>query len=311
MERRNFIAALVAVPAMGLLAACGSDSTGDSLQPSDTTPSDSAVDAPPATTATPSTEPSDEPEETDVPGDGVFDEVVLSYTTPGGFTTREFAFQTPPIAIVTGDGTLISRAAPPAVFPGPLIQQHQVRAVSPAGIELLLAAAESAGLFAEIDYTSEDGLVIADAATAVLTISAGGTTYTHEAYALGIGGPPGSGGTESTPERQALLDFLVLLDSDPAAVFGADNLGSPTDYEPTGYQISVVAMAGVEAASDAVVVAWPADSTIDLASATECVEVERAVVADLFEQATQQTFFEQDGVTYQVTPRPAYPGSSC
>ncbi len=318
MERRHFIIGLIAVPALGLLAACGSDAVSDSLQTSDTTSdtaSEAPVESPPATTATPSTEPVEAPPETDAPvepeTEAETSDVVLSYTTPGGFTTREFAFQQPPIALITADGTFIGSGIAPDVAPQPLIPQHQVQTISPAGLESLMAAAESAGLFADVDYTSDDTLLIADAPNSVLTITADGTTYTHEAYALGIGGGPGASASESTPERQALLDFLTALRDDPASLIGAENLGESSDYEPTAYQISVTSLAGVDVSSDATIEQWPADSGIDLAATTECVEIDRAGVGDVFEQATQQTFFEQDGETYQVTPRPAYPGSSC
>jgi hypothetical protein len=306
MERRNFIAALVAVPVIGLLAACGSDDATDSLQTSDTTAEES-----PADTAAPSTQPAAAPSETEVPA-VLSDEPVLSYTTPGGFTTREFAFQNPPTVLLTRDGTLIEAAVPPAIFPGPLLPQHQAQTVSPVGIDALLASAESVGLLADVDYTSEDGLLIADAPTATLTISADGTTYTHEAYALGVGGGPGEGGTESTPQRQALLDFLTALRVDPASIIGVDNLSAPIDYEPVSIQLIAMPVNDLSGFDPAPTVQpWPAESSIELATATDCVEADSAVVVDLLDAATQLTFFSENDVTYQVTARPAYPGRSC
>jgi len=309
MQRRHLIAAFVAVPALGLLAACGSDATGDSLQTSDTT-AGTPVESLPATTATPATDPAEAPPEPDATVEAASGDVVLSYTTPGGFTTREFAFQQPPIALLTADGTLIGPAIAVDGAAPPLVQRHQVQTVSPAGVEALLAAAESAGLFADVDYASDDSLLIADAPNSVLTITADGTTYTHEAYALGIGGGPGEGASESTPERQALLDFLMALQSDPASIIGAENLGAPTDYEPTAYQIEARGEGG-DLEVDTVIETWPADSGVDLESAQACVEVPRSDVGDLFENAEQFTYFEQDGEIYDVTVRPAYPGSSC
>lgn len=301
--------AAVAVPALGLLTACGSDSPGDTLTSSDTT------DSPPGTTAGTTTEspaaPSETGPTTDPAIEVALDDPILTYTAPGGFTTSQFAFQNPPIVLLASDGTLIGPGASTAIFPGPLLPVHQVQTVTPAGIEALVAAAETAGLLADVDYSTDSDLVIADAATSVLTITADGTTYTHEAFALGIGGGPGSEPTESTPERQALLDFLTTLQTDPASIFGAANLGEATVYEPTAYQFMAMSMAGADIVAGAMIVEWPAETGIDLASATECVEVERAIAGDLFEEATQLTFFEQNGETYEVTPRPAYPGRSC
>lgn len=301
MERRKFIIAMAVVPALGLLGACGSGAAGDSLQTSDT-----AAEEPPPTTATPSTEPDSTPPETDVP------DPVLSFTNPGGFTTREYAFQDPPTVLLAADGTMIGPSVTPAVFPGPLLPQHLTQTVSPAGIEALLAAAASAGLLADVDYPSDDVLLIADAPTAMLTISADGTTYTHEAYALGIGGGPGAGGTESTPERQALLDFLTALQVDPASIIGAENLGAPTEYEPAAIQLIALPMDDLSGFDPAPTLQpWPAESGIELATATDCVEADGAAILDLIQAATQLTFFTENGETYQVTPRPAYPGRSC
>jgi hypothetical protein len=56
---------------------------------------------------------------------------------------------------------------------------------------------------------------------------------------------------------------------------------------------------------------WPAESGVELATATDCVEADSAAVGDLLNAASQLTFFSENGVTYQVTARPAYPGRSC
>ncbi|MEP6296811.1 MAG: hypothetical protein ABJ382_05750 [Ilumatobacter sp.] len=313
-RRRTFLVAALAAPALGLLAACGSDSTGDSVQSSNTT------DSPPGTNAGPISESPDAPPETAPPPPPTTEPPadaeqpappILSYTTPGGFTTSQFAFQDPPIVLVSADRTLIGPGVSTAIFPGPLLPVHQVQTVTPAGVDALIAAADAAGLLTDADYSTDAELVVADAATSVLTITVDGTTYRHEAYALGIGGGPGTEPAESTPERQALLEFLTTIQTDPSSIFGDDNLGGATVYEPTAYQFIAMSMAGADIVADATVVEWPSDTGIDLASATECVELDRAVIGDLFEDATQLTFFVQDGENYVVTPRPAYPGRSC
>lgn len=307
MERRNFITALLAVPALGLLAACGSDAAGDRLQTSDTT-----GEEPPASTVPTDTEPVAPTPDSTAPAEVVSDTPVLSYTAVGGYTTLEYAFQNPPIVLLTQSGTLIGQSVVPAVFPGPLLPQHQAQTVTPAGIDAVLAAADAAGLFAEVDYSTDDDLAIADASTATLTITADGTTYTHQAYALGLQSGPATEVTESTPQRRALLDFLTTLQADPTSIFGAENLGAPTDYEPQAYQLIATPVGDLSDFEPAPVVEqWPAESGIELAAATECVEAERSAVGDVLEAATQLTFFSENDVTYQVTARPAYPGRTC
>ena len=59
------------------------------------------------------------------------------------------------------------------------------------------------------------------------------------------------------------------------------------------------------------VVDWPADASVRLADATECAELPAAEGDALFADATQLTFFAEDGVTYQVAATPAVPGRSC
>lgn len=315
MERRRFIISLIIAPALGLLAACGSDAAGDRLPTPDTASAEPpTTDAPPPTETVPSTEAPAETAEPPVDEESTppaTAEPVLTYTTPGGFTTQEFAFQNPPIVLITADGTMLTGAVTTAVFPGPLVPQHQTQTVSADGIEALRAAADAAGLLAEVDYGSEEALLIADAPTSVLAITVDGTTYTHEADALGIGGGPGAEGTESTPERQALLEFLTQLEADPASIVGAANLGAPTPYQPTAYHI-VAGLEDGDLAADTAIEPWPADTGIDLASTSECTEIPRDAVGDLFDDAEQFTYFEQGREEiYYVTVRPAYPGRSC
>ncbi len=71
--------------------------------------------------------------------------------------------------------------------------------------------------------------------TSTVIISANGETWTHEAYALTLGAGAGT----STPERQALLDFITQL-TDLSTLVGAENLGETTLFEPTEYAIQAV-----------------------------------------------------------------------
>ncbi|MFK7917077.1 MAG: hypothetical protein AB8G14_03275 [Ilumatobacter sp.] len=306
MQRRNFIATVIAVPALGLLAACGGSGDGESLESSGT-----LGELPPEpTTPLPTTAPT-APPDTGVPETGVTNpNVVLSFTQPGGFTTAEFAFQDPPVLIITGDGTIITGAAASQVFPGPLLPQHMMQTISPEGVTSILAAADDAGLLADVEYSSNES--IADASTATLMIVADGARYVHEAYALGVGGPPGSGAQESTPQRQALLDFLTDLTGATGDMAGSGTVGAPVPYEPNGYQFRAAPIDDLSGFDPAPTVeAWPGGTGIELAEAVDCVEVSRDLIGDLFERADQLTFYSEGDIAYQVTVRPAYPGRSC
>ena len=54
-------------------------------------------------------------------------------------------------------------------------------------------------------------------------------------------------------------------------------------------------------------VAWP-ESAVDLAAAGECAVAGGPAVTAAFADATQLTWFTQDGVTYSLLARPLLPG---
>ena len=309
MERRTFLSALIGVPAIAVIAAaCGSESSqgGPAVTGGDTLPT------PDATTTPPTTPSSVEVPESGPPvtsaGDVPAPDVVLEYGAYGGFTTREFSFQRTPQVLITGDLRVITPAVTTAMYPGPLVPPLTQRSITAAGVETVLAVAADAGLYADVDYESDQ--MIADAATATLRLAAEDRTYVHEAYALGVAGGPG-GDAESSPERQALADFVTALGDLPALV-GEDQLGPEEPYVPDAYQILVdVAgdLSGYEI--EPTVVDWPSESGVVLADVTSCTEVEAAPLADVFDGADELTFFVEDGVTYGVVVRPALPGRDC
>lgn len=298
------------MPALGALAACGSDQSGDA--PGDTLPPTSESPSDPPGTGAPTSEPSDTVVDSplDEESDGEPDAastVVFEYGIYGGFTTRDVAFQRSPLLLVSSDGLLITPAAVPAIYPGPLLPQHTVQTISPAGIDALISAAREAGLLTDVTYGSDGN--IADAGTATVRISVDGVTYSHEAYALGIGAGP-RGGSESSPERQALSDFLERL-AVPESVIGAEHLGAAEPYQPAAYQISA------EPAGDLTfddieptIVEWDV-ATVSLADAAGCVEVARADIGDLLDTATQLTFFRENNVEYILMARPALANRVC
>ena len=290
MKLRLVPTALV-VLALGLAAACGGDDTGPASPSSESTlpPVDEPAGYAHATGA---------------------DDVVFSYAEVGGFTTREFAFQRTPNLLVSGDGRAFSPGAQIAIYPGPLLPAVQVQAITEAGIQGLLAAADEAGLLADVEY--EQPTNIADATTARVEINVDGETFVHEAYALGIGGPGPDG--ESTPERQALATFIASLGDLPSLV-GADNVGETELFEAAEYAIEALPVDDLSLfGSDGIeptVQDWPSEVSVRLAEATECTVVPAADVGEVLAAANQLTFFDDAGVTYQVLARPVLPGSAC
>lgn len=292
MQRRTFLSALAVAPA-ALLAACGSD------------------DVEPAGSLPPATDPGGTPSGGPYTYPTGADDVVLEYAERGGFTTAQYAFQSPPRILITGDGRVISEAPITAIYPGPLLPALQVRTITDAGIQKVLAAADEAGLFREIDYRDDD-LGVADASTATVVVNVNGDEWQHAAYALGIAG--GLSGEPQSEERQALQGFVHKL-LDIVALAGESELGFDQPYFPDAYLFttsviddpSAYAGEGIEPT----IAPWPDFVSIRLAHAGECERLPEAEVGELFETATQLTFFEEDGVVYQVTPKQAWPGASC
>ena len=239
------------------------------------------------------------------------DDVVVEYAEVGGFIPREFAFQQTPNVLVSGDGRVFGPGAQIAIYPGPLLPAVQVQSITEEGIQAILAAADDAGLLQEIDY--EQPTNIADASTAQVTINVNGETYVHEAYALGLA-IPGEGGQETTPQRQALADFIAQL-NDLAGLVGADELGEQEIFDPSEYGIEALVVEDLSVyGSDGIeptVVDWPADVTVRLADATTCTVVPASEVGEVLGAANQLTFFTDADVTYQVLAKPILPGTDC
>lgn len=293
-------APLLLVAALGLVA-CGSDS--DSPAANDSLPPVVDDSTPPGTDDTPPATDGDYEHPTGA------DEVVVSYAELGGFVPREFAFQQTPNVLISGDGRSFSPGAQIEIYPGPLLPAVQVWNIREDGIQQVLAAAEEAGLFADIDYDQPTN--IADASTATVTINVNGETWVHEAYALGIGVGPGGDQTESTPERQALLDFIGQL----TELTSPGPTGDPGIFEPSEYGIEALVVDDLSAyGADGIeptVVEWPADASVRLADATTCTVVPASEVGEILGEATQLTFFTDAGVTYQVLAKPLLPGTDC
>lgn len=234
------------------------------------------------------------------------DEIVIEYAEVGGFVPMEVAFQETPIILVSGDGKLFTPGIVPAIYPGPLVPALQVQTISEAGIQQLLAAAEEAGLFADIDY--EQPMQIADASSARVVINVDGETYVHEAYALGLD-PDG----DESPERQALAGFVEELRT--LAAVDAAELGESEVFSADEFGIRAMAIDDLtNYTSDGIeptVVEWPADAGVALADAEDCVVVSAEAVGETFAESDALTFFDDGGTTYQVLVKPILPGTTC
>jgi len=239
--------------------------------------------------------------------------VVLRISDEGGFVPEEQTFVGAPRLLITGDGRLIQGGPVIAIYPGPLLPNLLQRSINEAGIQRLIQLADEQGLLADVTYTRPTN--IADAADTVVTITVGGETFEHRAYALGFGGGPDGGETDDA--RARLFDFVVAatdLVSDPES----GELGPEQPYSGDTYMIRA-SEAGDTEPTDGVpidiieptAVDWPADALVRLAAAGECAEVPTNRFSELFENANQLTRFVDAGVPYSLAVTPRLPGRSC
>jgi hypothetical protein len=293
MNRRSFLSAVVAVPVLAALAACG-DPDQVSVGTDPTAPETGPGSVP---GTTPGTSPA-----AGIAHPTAADDVVLKLSYEGGFVPAGYAFVNTPSLLVSGDGRVFTQGAVPAIFPGPLLPAVLVRTITEAGIQALLGVVNDAGLLAEPpDYSGGDN--VADAPSTVLTINADGGSFVHGAYALGIDSPEG-------PARQKLLDATTAL-GDVEKAAGAANLGPDEAFVPTSYRFQARVVDPTELTSQdpaPTTVDWPATAGVLLADSTTCARVEAGAVGSLFIDAKQNTYFKDGDVVYQLSVAGVLPG---
>jgi hypothetical protein len=113
--------------------------------------------------------------------------VVLRLAYEGGFVPLEWTFASVPAFTLYGDGTVVVPGAQAAIYPGPALPAVFSRQVDEDGVQALLERALDAGLGREDLVLGDTGdVAIADASTAVFTLTVDGRTTTASAYALGL-----------------------------------------------------------------------------------------------------------------------------
>lgn len=311
--RRRMLLAALAVPGLGaVLAACGDNTQGAGANPTtptpDPTPETSVPDTSVPDTSVPDTS-------TDITYGIVHptgaDEVVVRLGLYGGLVPFGMAFQNVPSVLIAGDGRVYTPGITTAVFPGALLPAINVRTIDEAGIQRVLALAADTGLLQPPpDYSAD--LNIADAPVTQLILNANGSTFTHEAYALGLQDPA------ETKDRN-VLNGVVIQINDLEQLVGAEHLGQDAPLEPEAYRFQArpLTVEELDGYTDPVptVVSWPDSIGVTLAGATNCAVVPATAVATVFTEATERTFFSDgDGeaaTVYQVTAAALLPGDAC
>lgn len=298
MERRTPLALAVLAAASMVVAACGDDTVDPGASPDDTLP--------PPDTGAPTTEP-EPPDVATIEHPTGSDEAVIRIAFEGGFLPIEAIFSRVPTLLVSGDGRLFVEGPVPAIYPGPLLPNVLVSDIGEEGVQELLRLADEHGLLAAREYDAPTN--VADAPDTVVTINAGGATYEHRAYALGLEVLEPDGSESENGDRAALQAFVEAATGD---VFDEGGAMGGEPFVPEQYLIRAfpVDPAG-EYEIEPTFVDWPQAVDADLASASDCVSVPATAVHDLFAESDQLTFFVQDEQAYQLSVRPQLPGDGC
>lgn len=278
MNRRSFLVALIAAPALAALATACGDPQRVPAGTDPTTPA-AVIDHP----------------------TGAADIVVrLSYE--GGLVPVGYAFVNTPALLVSGDGRVFTPGVTTAIYPGPLLPSVMVRSITEQGVQALLGVVERAGLLATPpEYPDRHNVV--DASNTVLTITAAGGTFVHKAYGLGIGDP-------ETGTRKALFDVVTTI-SDLSAVAGSANLGVDTPFVATSYRLQARAVDPSKLTGQTpapTIVDWPTGTAVSLADAGTCARLDAVAVGSMLIDAKQNTYFKDGDIVYQLAAAGVLPG---
>jgi hypothetical protein len=162
----------------------------------------------------------------------------------GGFVPIEWNFRNLPSLSLFGDGTLVTPGAQIEIYPGPALPAISRRTVQEEGVQAILGEVLDAVERVPDDLGDMGSVGIADAATTVLTIRAGGVDRTIRAYALAELPDRPDGMSEDVFQARQRLSALVTrlgaldgwlpegsLGAEDAYVAGAARL-FVSDYRP-------------------------------------------------------------------------------
>ena len=171
------------------------------------------------------------------------DALILRIEYSGGFAGPAFTFTSLPWFTLSGDGRVIVQGAQIAIFPGPALPAVNVRRLTEAGIQSVLAEVARTALFgASVAYQGARNCVM-DAGDTVFSLHADGRDVKVTAYGLGTldpaGGCPGISAAELAAYQtlQRLNDRLTNLEAWLPAAAWAEPSWRP--YQPTALRLLV------------------------------------------------------------------------
>lgn len=179
--------------------------------------------------------------------------VILRVETAGGFAPIDASIRGIPEFSLMGDGRLITTGPQTEIYPGPALPSLIESKVDEEGIQVILRAAETAGLLGP-DRRFTD-MAIADAPTTTFSVDADGRSHLVSAYALGLG-QPGAGADEEALRR--LSAFRARL-SDLSSWLPPGSISSEGPYRYGAVRVFVRPYDARTADIEEPPVLWPID----------------------------------------------------
>lgn len=223
-------------------------------------------------TSQPSASPTDEPASPTTNPDAIehptgADDVIVKIEYTGGFVMPQTLLTRLPVFILFGNGCYVVQGPQIEIYPAPALPNLQETCLNEEGVQEILARAEAAGL---LDGDAEyDNDMIADAATTVFTVNAGGQTSVVSAYALEM--DSGMDDPNMTEEQQEAREKLLTFMQDMSGVdFWIDPemiVEEAHQYQIERMQIAVLpadspSAPQIEDGLEPQVLEWPLDSDL-------------------------------------------------
>ena len=243
------------------------------------------------------------------------DQLILRMAYQGGFVPYEYTLGSTPFWSLFGDGTLIVPGPQIEIYPGPALPNLTATQLSEDGIQAILQAAGDAGLLdGDADYGDQ---CIADAATTVFTTTADGTTSVVSAYALDVGEPAGTCGSDKDADARGKLAAFQAKLTDLRSWLPDGAVGSERPFDPAEMRVYVLPYQGdPELPQDPI--EWPLEPPLDAfgepipnaPADTRCGVVTGEDLATLLaaaRDANALTPWTSDGSHHQLIFRPLLP----
>lgn len=211
----------------------------------------------------------DAPIAPDGPGAGSIDhgtapgDLLVRVELVGGFVPVEWNLRNLPTFSLYGDGTLVVPGAQIAIYPGPALPAISRRTVDEAGLQAILHEVLDATADVPQHLGDMGSIGIADAATTVFTVRAGGVERRIEAYALADLGERPEGMPEDVYRARRRLADLVNRLGAPDGWVPQGSLGPEGAFEADAARILVTRYREVEDLEQEPI-RWPLD--VDTAS---------------------------------------------